>query len=172
MGTVLIGYATRTSAAADVADAIATVMREGGHVVRVANLDQEPRVDGADLVVVGSGINATVYYPEATAWLKANADELAATDVAVFNTCLNAADPEKRDAALAYNDAAVARHDALASATFAGRYVPAKVSWFSKLFGKVTGQKARDHVDTEAARAWAQELLALVATPEPARPPL
>lgn len=162
MGSVLIGYATRTGAARDVAEEVAGVLRAVGHDVRLANLEQQPPIDGADLVVVGSGINASAFYPEATAWLKANQAELKATAVAVFNTCLNAADPEKRDAALAYNDGAVTRCGAKASATFGGRYVPAKVGWFSKLFAKATGQKAQDHVDAAAAKAWARDLLPLL----------
>ena len=127
MGTVLIAYATRASAAADIADAVAEVLRSAGHEVRVADVRTDPGVDGADLVVFGSGINASAYYPEATAWLKAKAADLVSTRLAVYNTCLNAADPEKRDAALAYNDGAATRCGAKASATFGGRYVTAKV---------------------------------------------
>ena len=64
MGTVLIGYATRTGAARDVAEEVAGVLRAVGHDVRLANLEQQPPIDGADLVVVGSGINASAFYPE------------------------------------------------------------------------------------------------------------
>ncbi len=168
MGTVLIAYATRTSAAADIADAVAEVLRSAGHEVRVADVRTDPGVDGADLVVFGSGINASAYYPEATAWLKAKATDLVSTRLAVYNTCLNAADPAKQDLALSYNDAVVTRHGALSSAAFAGRYVPAEVGWASKLLALVTRRRAQDHLDADAARAWAEALLPLA---DPETPP-
>ena len=59
MGKILIGYATRTGAAADIAEAIADEFRGAGHEVRVANLDKDPSVDDARFVIVGSGIIAS-----------------------------------------------------------------------------------------------------------------
>ena len=170
MGTVLIAYATRTSAAADIADAVAAVLRTASHEVRVANVKTAPRVEGADLVVFGSGVNASSYYPEATAWLKANQADLAATRLVVFNTCLNAADPAKQDLALSYNDGVVTRHGALSSAAFAGRYVPAKAGWASRLLALFTRRRAQDHLDVEAAQAWAEALLPLADPATPLKP--
>ncbi|AQP48587.1 hypothetical protein BW730_14845 [Tessaracoccus aquimaris] len=162
MGKILIGYATRTGAAADIAEAIADEFRGAGHEVRVANLDKDPSVDDARLVIVGSGINTAAWYPEAVGWVRASADELRGAKVAVYNTCLNAADPDKRDAALGYNDAVAARCAPISSETFGGRYVPAKVGLLSKLLAKVTGQKAQDHVDCTAARKWARNLHTII----------
>lgn len=162
MSSVLIGFATRTAAAAEIAETVAKVLRGAGHSVRLSNLDRQPGVDGAELVVIGSGINASAYYPEAVAWLKGHETELKATRLALFNTCLNAADPGKLDQALAYNDGAVARYAAVSHASFAGRFEPAKASWFSRLFARFTGRKAQDHVDSTAAEAWAEQLLTVL----------
>lgn len=163
MGKVLIGYATRSGAAADIAEAVADEFRGAGHQVRVANLEDQPRVDDASLVVLGSGINSASWYPEALAWVKESSAELHDTKVAVFNTCLNAADPAKREVALGYNDAVAGRCGSLASETFAGRFEPAKVGFLSKLLARFTGRKAQDHVDGRQAKAWADELLTFLA---------
>lgn len=162
MSYVLIGYATRTGAAGDVARAAANAFRAAGHRVRLANLSDNPEMDGADLVVLGSGINSGSWYPEASAWLRANAAALNATKVAVFNTCLNAVDPDKHEAALGYNDWAVSKTGAAASETFGGRYSPTEAGFFSRLLSKLTGKKASDDVDPAKAGRWAGELLTLV----------
>ncbi len=162
MGSVLVAYATRTGAARDIAAAVGDALGKAGHRVRVSSLADAPAVDGADLVVIGSGINATAWYPEASAWLDANQAALLATKVAVFNTCLNAADEAKHDDALGYNRVAADAVDAAASQTFAGRYIKEDVGFFQRLLLTVLGKGAQDHVDTRAATAWASELSPLV----------
>ena len=124
MKTALIGYATHAGAARDVARVVADALSTAGYGVRIAPLGERPEVDGASLVVVGSGIEAGAWYPEATSWLMAHADALRRTRVAVFNTCLKAAEPDKLDAALAYNKAAAERSGAAISQSFPGRFVP------------------------------------------------
>lgn len=161
MGSVLVAYATRTGAARDIATAVGDRLQQAGHRVRISSLADAPAVEGADLVVVGSGINATAWYPEASAWLDANQAALLATRVAVFNTCLNAADATKLDDALGYNRAAVDAVDAAASQTFAGRYIKEDVGFFQRLLLTILGKGAQDHVDTAAATAWAGELAPL-----------
>jgi len=121
MRNVLIAYATRLGAAHEIADAIARELRSNGDQVRVECLQDAPQVRDAELVVVGSGINAGRFYPEAVAWLNANQPNLESTTVAVFNTCLNAADPGKQDEALGYNASAVELIGAAASATCGSR---------------------------------------------------
>lgn len=162
MGLVLVAYATRSGAALDIATAIDAEIRAAGHRVRLASLAHAPSIDGADLVVVGSGIHATLWYPEASAWLDANQAALLATKVAVFNTCLNAADPNKRSEALAYNRAASDAVGAIASESFAGRYAKEDVGFFQRLLLALMGQADQDHVDTAKAITWAGELTQLV----------
>lgn len=159
MRQVLIAYATRLGAARDIAEALASELRGHGDVVRLECIQDAPGIDGAELVIFGSGINAGHYYPEAVAWLSANESELKATNVAVFNTCLNAANPEKIDEAEGYNAATVATLGAVRSATFAGRYEKAKVGWWARLWLKVLRKQEQDHVDRDAARCWVQALL-------------
>ena len=158
MVKVLVAYATRSGASEDIARAIADVVRNGAHDVTVVDLAEKPEPD-ADLIVVGSGVNAGAFYPEAISWLARHTERLRGTKVAVFNACLNAADPAKRAESLAYNKVAVDRIGTIASESFAGRFAPARVGWFRRTFLKTMQQEPRDLVDTDAARAWAVELL-------------
>ncbi|AQP45669.1 flavodoxin domain-containing protein [Tessaracoccus flavus] len=159
MATVLVAYATRGGTAHDIAEAVADVARDAGHDVTVADLRDKPHAR-ADLVVVGSGVNAGSWYPEAVAWLARHTDTLRGTKVALFNACLNAADPAKREDSLAYNKVGVDRVGAVSSEAFAGRYVPHRVGWFRRVFLKTMQQQPQDHLDLDRVRAWAQGLLA------------
>ncbi|MDO5737371.1 MAG: flavodoxin domain-containing protein [Propionibacteriaceae bacterium] len=163
MSRVLIGWASRAGAASDIAAFLADEMRMMGHDVEVSDLKQTPDPSSRDLVVLGSGVQAGQYYPEALAWVTANEEALAMTNVAVFNVCLNAANFAKRDASLGYNKAMVSRLGPVAVESFAGRYIPDKVPWFKRLFLRTLQQSAQDHVDEEAVRAWGRDLAGLIA---------
>lgn len=158
MRNVLIAYATRLGAAREIAEAIAAELRGQGDHVRLECMQDAPTVGDAELVVLGSGINAGRFYPEATAWISGNRPALEATKVAVFNTCLNAADPDKLDEAAGYNDTIVEMTGAVTAATFAGRYEKSKVGRFGRLLLKVLRKPEQDNVDRAAARRWAQDL--------------
>ena len=163
MANVLVGYATRGGATREVAEAIAAGIRQAGHTVEVADLKSTPTIDGIDAAVIGSGIQAGVWYSESLQWLDQNAAALGDRPVALFNVCLTAQDPAQRDSALAYNKVPTAKLTAVADAeTFAGRYVPAKASWWQRLLLKGLRQGAQDHVDPAGATAWGKKLAALV----------
>ena len=162
MARVLIGWASRAGAASDIADVVGDELRELGHDVDVADLKSEPDVTSRDLVVLGSGIQAGQWYPEATTWARDNEAALTVARVAVFNVCLNAANPSKREESLGYNKVMAALLDPVACESFAGRFVPEKVSWFKRLFLRTLQQKPQDHVDQQAVRAWARELVEFV----------
>lgn len=159
MARVLVAYASRSGAAEDIAGAVAEVARGVGHDVTLSDLREKPALD-ADLVVVGSGIQAGTWYPEALGWLAGNAEALRSTGVAVFNACLNAADPAKRSDAVGYNRVHADKVGAVASESFPGRFVPSKVGFFRRVFLKTMQQQPQDHLDLDAVRAWAGDVLA------------
>lgn len=161
MGRILITYATRAGSTTDVAEILGDAVRAAGHDVIVAATDAAPAPDAFDLVVVGSGINATAWYPDALAWLERHAAALAGR-TAMFNVCLNAADPTKRDEALGYNRPAASLVDPLAQASFPGRYVPERVNWWKRVFMRTMQAEPKDHIDPDAIRAWAADLEARV----------
>ena len=165
MGKVLVAYATRGGTARDIADTVGSTLRSAGHEVRVADLKSRPAVDDAELVVLGSGVNAGSWYQEATAWVSAQEPALVVTRVAVFNACLNAADPAKRAESLAYNASMAERVGAEASESFAGRFVPEHVSWWRRMFLHTMQKPTQDHLDLDAVRAWASTLIRTPAHP-------
>lgn len=161
MKTALIGYATHAGTSRDIAEIVAQTLAASGYEVRVAELGQRPAIDQASLVVVGSGIEAGQWYPEATSWIAEHAEQLRACRVAVFNACLKATEPDKLDVALSYNNAVVERTGAVANQSFPGRFVPEKINWWRRIFLKVMQQPAQDHLDREAVRRWASGLQGL-----------
>lgn len=156
--SVFIGYATRSGTSHDIAAVVSETLEAIGCRACVADLRDQPALGDADLVVLGSGIQAGAWYPEATAWLAAHEGELRGRRVAVFNACLNAAKPGKRDDSLAYNEAAIRRTGAQISESFPGRFVPAKVGFFRRVFLRVMQQEPQDHLDPAVVRAWAAAL--------------
>lgn len=163
MGRVLIGWASRAGAARDVAEAVASELRRAGHDVVVASLKESPSAGGFDLVVLGSGVQAGQWYPEATAWISAHRTELTGARVAVFNVCLNAANPSKRHESLGYNKAVVGKLSPVAQESFGGRYVPETVSWFKRQFLRTLQKPPQDHVDEHVVRAWGRTLAGILA---------
>lgn len=157
MPRILITHASRAGATSDVADIIATSLRERGHVVVVANCKEAPAPEGFDLVVSGSGIHAGAWYGDAISWLSKHADALKGR-IALFNVCLNAANPDKIDEALGYNSSLAEQLTAVGSASFAGRFMPERIGFFKRLFLRTMQQKPMDHVDPAAIRAWASDL--------------
>ncbi|GAB3811143.1 hypothetical protein GCM10028820_01870 [Tessaracoccus terricola] len=157
MGRILITSASRVGATTDVAAILADALTEAGHDVVATPVADSPTPDGFDLVVVGSGIHATAWYADALGWLERHGGRLDGR-TALFNVCLNAADPTKRDEALGYNRSAASLVEPVAQASFAGRYVPERVSWWKRVFMRTMQARPKDHVDPDAIRAWAAEL--------------
>lgn len=157
MSRILIVYSTRAGTTAHVANLLAREFRRLGHQVTVASASAQPSPEGADFYIVGSGILASNWNPEALEWLSTHADQLRGR-LALFNVCLTAADPGKREDALAYNDAAAAIVEPVASETFAGRFRPERVKWWERLMLRLMGQGVQDHIDPAAIARWADDL--------------
>lgn len=162
MGRVLVGWASRAGAASDVAAMLADELRIAGHDVDVADLKASPSVAERDLVVLGSGIQAGQWYPEALTWVAANSAQLEECCVALFNVCLNAAEPAKREDSLGYNKVLAGKVLPVAEESFAGRYVPEKVSWVKRLLLRSMKKERQDHVDEAKVRAWGRTLVGVL----------
>ena len=161
MGRILITHATRAGSTTDIAGILADALRDTGHEVVVANAKDNPSPDGYDLVVVGSGVGAGMWYSEAVGWARANADALR-DRVALFNVCITAADPSKYEEAIAYNDAVAKLVDPLNQTSFAGRVAPKEVGFLKRLLLRWMRAPQQDHVNADAIRSWAAELESLV----------
>jgi menaquinone-dependent protoporphyrinogen IX oxidase len=94
MSKALIIYGTRYGAAAGTSEEIATVLRQEGLEVRVANAKEERIRDIAeyDLVIVGSGILMDRWTGEPEDFLKTFQKQLATKKTALFVCCGSATD--------------------------------------------------------------------------------
>lgn len=157
MARVLIVYSTRAGTTAHVANLLSTRFRKRGHEVAVASSSADPVPSGEDLFVVGSGILASHWNPEALRWLRRHKGDVEGR-VALFNVCLTAQDPSRRDEALGFNAEAVRIVEPVANQTFAGKYKPEKVGFVHRLLLRAMGHKSQDHLDPNAIAAWADTL--------------
>lgn len=164
MARILIVYSTRAGTTAHVANLLSSHLRRVGHDVVVASASTDPAPQ-ADFFVVGSGILAGSWNPEAMAWVNQHAAQLRGR-TALFNVCLMAADPSKRDEARAFNDKAAAVVAPLANETFAGRYQPEKVGFAQRMLMKALRHPAQDHLDPSAIERWGRELVDVFARQE------
>jgi len=85
MAKVLVAYATKNGSTAEVADAIADVLRQGGHTVTVAPAGNvRRRVDDFDLVVLGGALYSGRWHSRAHRFLRRHRGELDGPAVAIF----------------------------------------------------------------------------------------
>ncbi|NHJ14948.1 MAG: nitric oxide synthase [Candidatus Thorarchaeota archaeon] len=95
---VLICYGTRKGTTTEMAEMMATAMKESGALVDVVNLkdDRIPdQVDNYDLIVIGSGIMAGNWTKQPLEFIKKNIDALSQKKVALFAVCMYAASKNK-----------------------------------------------------------------------------
>lgn len=163
MVRVLVGYATDSGTARDIASLIGDELEAARHHVDVVDLAvEQPSPQHYDLVVVGSGIHAGSWYAPATDYLTSNRETLNGVPVALFNTCLNAARPDMTEVCLGYNAGPSSIVTPASSASFAGRFVPAEVGFFKRIFLRTLQQRPKDHVNPDTVRAWARALSSAV----------
>lgn len=85
MSTVLVAYASKHRATAEIAEAIADELRAHGHTVECAQA-AAATVNGYDAVVLGSGVYMGRWLGDARAFLKDHHDALAARPLWLFSS--------------------------------------------------------------------------------------
>ena len=158
MAQALVGYATRSGSTRDVAQIIAEELREQGLSADLIDLAELPQAEGYDLLVIGSGIHGGQWFIEGLEWIRTHASVLEKTPTAVFNVCLNAADEAKRSEALDYNKQVVGGFTPISSESFAGRYTPAQVRGWQRLFMRAMRKRPVDLMDPGSIKHWARQL--------------
>lgn len=83
---VLVVYATKHGATAEIAERIAQTLRQAGLTVTVVEADPAADLSPYDAVVVGSAVYAAQWRKEAVAFLEAQADALAQRPVWIFSS--------------------------------------------------------------------------------------
>ncbi|MCS6843060.1 MAG: flavodoxin domain-containing protein [Caldilineales bacterium] len=164
---VLVAYATKHGATAEIAERIAQTLRSAGLTAVVAEAD--PAVDLApyDAVVVGSAVYAAQWRQEAIAFLEAQAEALSQRPVWLFSSGpTGEGDPVALLKGWRFPDAQrplLERIRPRDVALFHGELDPAKLNLVEKLVIKVVRAPTGDFRDWSAIEAWAEDIAEAVA---------
>jgi menaquinone-dependent protoporphyrinogen oxidase len=88
---ILVTYASRTGWTVGVAEALGKTLAETGAKVDVLPMKDVKDLAAYDAVVAGSGVNAGVWLPEATQFLRVHQAELKQKPFAAFLVCMTLA---------------------------------------------------------------------------------
>jgi menaquinone-dependent protoporphyrinogen oxidase len=151
---VLVAYATKMGATAEIAEAIGAELREHGLQVEVRNVGDVASMADYDAVIVGSAIYIRRWRPEAVRFLRKHAGELSDRNVWLFHS--GPVGPDKgQEQGLPSNVGRLAqRIGAEPVMTFAGRLEPATAKGFlARRLAR--GDLATDSRDWPLIKNWA-----------------
>ena len=160
---VLVGYATRYGSTQEVAEAVATTLRECGLAVDIQPMRKVRTLAGYSAVVLGAPLFMFRWHKDARRFLSRHRKALTERPVAVFalGPTHDPYDEEEWQDSRAQRDKALAKFPWLtpvALEMFGGKYDPAKLGFPIKLF--VGKERASDLRDWTAIRVWASNLAA------------
>lgn len=157
---VLVVYATKHGATAEIAERIAQVLRAAGLTVTftAANATTDPA--SYDAVVLGSAVYAGAWRKEAVVFLEAQADALAQRPVWIFSSGpTGEGDPVALVKGWRFPEAQrplLERIRPCEVALFHGKLDPAKLNLAEKVVIKAVKAPTGDFRDGPAIEAWAQ----------------
>jgi menaquinone-dependent protoporphyrinogen oxidase len=165
---VLVTYATKAGSTREVADYIATVLRETGQEVDVLPLREVTSLRGYDQVVIGSAIRVGHVLPEVVKFVRQHVADLTGIPTAYFVVCATLWEdtPANRAIVRGYLDPLVFIHKPKAIGLFAGKVDRTKVEQPVRFFLKYVKEKPMsggDWRDWDKIRAWALELVQVTA---------
>jgi menaquinone-dependent protoporphyrinogen oxidase len=158
MSRVLVAYASKHGATAEIARAIAGELESTGTSVDCLAADQVHGLEEYDAAVIGSAVYMKRWRPEARRLLKRNSSALAQRPFWIFSSgpCGEKPDPSwsepprtiKRAERLGVRDHVV----------FGGRLPLEPANFMERNMVKNTPQESRDLRDWEAIRGWARSI--------------
>jgi len=154
---VLITYATRAGATAEIAAAIAETLAARGCTVDVKPVKEKPKLDDYAAVVLGSAIRMGGWLPEAVDFVKANQAALNSMPVALFTVhMLNSGDDEaSRAARAAYLNAVRPLLQDAETVYFEGKMDFSRLSFLDKVIAKMVKAVEADRRDWGQIKQWA-----------------
>jgi menaquinone-dependent protoporphyrinogen oxidase len=159
--SILVAYATKYGSTQEVAEAIASALREGGQAVDCQPAKSVRSLDGYGAVVLGAPLYMFRWHKDAKRFLSRHRQTLMARPVAVF-----AMGPLK-DEAKDWQDVRAQLDKELsgfpwlapvAVEVFGGKHDPAKLTFPYNLIPALKQMPATDIRDWTAIRAWANDL--------------
>lgn len=161
---LLVGYATAHASTREIAERLATRLREGGAEVDCAALRDEPAVARYDAVVIGSAIHNAAWLPEADNFVRRSAAALASRPVWLFSVGVPdalgrilrrvAARSEAAKVTAPYRDLVSPRGERLFSGVFLREHTSPGAARAFRLLGGRFG----DFRDWPAIDAWSDEI--------------
>jgi len=158
---ILIAYATKAGSTAEVAAEIGRVVEsKGGCQVDVRPVNELREVGGYDAVIIGSGIRAGKWLPQATKFMERHRDALSRVPVAYFVVCLTLKDDteENRSTVAAYLDPVREVVQPVEVGLFAGAMDYSKLPFILRLMMKAMKAPQGDFRDWEGIRDWASQV--------------
>ena len=164
--SILVAYATLYGSTEEVAEAIASTLREGGaEVVIQAARDVQTLADYR-AVVLGAPIYIGKWHKDARQFLSRHQEALTQRPVAIFALGPTGTGEEEMQGAREEFDKELAQYPWLspvALEVFIGKYDPTKLRFFHRLLAMLPASPlhnmpASDHRDWDAIRAWANSL--------------
>jgi menaquinone-dependent protoporphyrinogen oxidase len=156
---ILIAYGSKSGSTAEVAQAVANAMQEGGAQVDVQPVESVKHIEGYDAVVLGSAVRMFHLIPKTRRFLRRNRHALQSLPVAYFLVCLTMGEetPENIQKATSFAAPMVKVAQPVSLGLFGGCIDHEKMTdMFAKAMKSVPEQ---DHRDWEKIRAWSQETL-------------
>jgi menaquinone-dependent protoporphyrinogen oxidase len=158
MSQVLVAYASKHGATAEIAEAVADQLRQAGHAVDCVPADKAAGVDSYDAVVIGSAVYMKRWRPEARRLLKRHGKALANTPFWVFSSGPFGEKPDPTWAEPPRVIELAERLGARDHAVFGGRLPIEPSNFMERAMVKDCPPDKRDLRDWDAIRAWAVEI--------------
>ncbi len=154
---VLVAYATKMGATAEIAAAIGTELRKAGHDVDVRNVTEVGSIMEYDAVVLGSAIYTRRWRPEAVRFLRRHVGGLRDRQVWLFHSGPVGPDKDQVQSMPPKVARLADKIGANPAMTFAGRLQPATAKgWLARWLAR--GDLAADSRDWDKIAAWARAI--------------
>ena len=158
MTRLLVAYATKHGATAEIAQAVAEELERAGSSVECLPADQVAGLAEFDAVVIGSAVYMKRWRPEARKLLKRNAKALKERPFWIFSSgpCGERPDPEWAEPARTVKKAE--ELGARDHVVFGGRLPLEPANFMERAMVDSCPPENRDLRDWDAIRAWAREI--------------
>ncbi len=172
--TILVAYATRYGSTQEVAERVATTLREEGLTVEVQPAKKVQMLEGYQAVVLGAPLYIGRWLKDARSFLEQHHVALTTRPVAIFTLGPTHGDENWDEEIQPQIDKELVQYpwlDPVAVELFGGKYDPTKLRFLDKLLAALPASPlhnlpANDLRDWDAIQAWASNLPPkLTATP-------
>jgi len=164
--SILVAYATKYGSTQEVAEAVATTLREGGQTVDCQPVKKVRSLDGYGAVVLGAPLYMFRWHGDAKGFLSRHRQALLERPVAVFALGPFHDDAKEQQDARAQLDKELLKFPWFAPVTIeilGGKFDPTTLSFPYNLIPALKQMPPSDVRDWAAIRAWASDLAAKLA---------